>query len=326
MFLYSLTSLIVFSQVVKCRSFSKAADLLFMTQPGVSGHIAQLEAQTGLTLIKRDRGTFDLTREGRIIYRYAERIEKIARDLEENLRAAKAEAPLSLRLGTTIHYARKIMPYILGGFQRRNPDIKIKFDAGSSIEMEKSLLSGQNDVVIVAYRHTSNKIQAFPFVREELVLIAPKSHPLAGRRTVSLSDISPYPFVIREEGSATRSTILDAFSRMGISPSVFIEVNSSEFIKEWVAQDKGLSILIRRAVEGDEDDGSLTVVPLIEPLFLEVSVLYAKSKKHNPAIRRFIAYLEELKTSPDPRAAVMSDKGNGAAAAGLTGGKGGITV
>jgi DNA-binding transcriptional LysR family regulator len=326
MFLYSLTSLIVFSQVVKCRSFSKAADILFMTQPGVSGHIAQLEAQTGMTLIKRDRGTFDLTREGRIVYRYAERIEKIARELEENLRATKAEGTLSLRLGTTINYARKIMPYILGGFQRRNPDIKIKLDAGSSIEMEKSLLSGQNDVVIVAYRHTSNKIQAFPFVREELVLIASKNHPLAGRRAVSLSDISPYPFVIREEGSATRSTVLDAFSRMDISPSVFIEVNSSEFIKEWVAQDKGLSILIRRAVEGDEDDRSLTVVPLIEPLFLEVSVLYTKSKKHNPAIRRFIAYLEELKTSPDPRAAVMSDKGNGGAAARLTEGKGGITV
>jgi DNA-binding transcriptional LysR family regulator len=87
-------------------------------------------------------------------------------------------------------------------------------------------------------------------------------------------------------------------------------VNSTEFIKEWVAQDKGLSILIRRAVEGDEDDRSLTVIPLIEPLFLEVSVLYVKSKKHNPSIRRFIGYLEELKMSPDPKAAVMRDKGN----------------
>jgi DNA-binding transcriptional LysR family regulator len=308
MFLYSLTSLIVFSQVVKCRSFSKAADLLFMTQPGVSGHIAQLEAQTGMTLIKRDRGTFDLTREGKIVYRYAERIEKIARGLEENLRATKAEATLSLRLGTTINYARKIMPYILGGFQRRNPDIRIKLDAGSSIEMEKSLLSGLNDVVIVACQHTSNKIQAFPFVREELVLIASKNHPLAARKAVSLSDISSYPFVIRENGSATRSVVLAAFSRMNISPSVLIEVNSTEFIKEWVAQDKGLSILIRRAVEGEEDDRSLTVVPLIEPLSLEVSVLYAKSKKHNPSIRRFIGYLEELKTSPDPRAAVMRDR------------------
>jgi DNA-binding transcriptional LysR family regulator len=313
MLFYSLTSLIVFSKVVKCKSFSKAADLLFMTQPGVSGHIAQLEAQTGMKLIRRDRGKFDLTREGRIVYRYAERIETIARGLEEKLRAEKAEATPSLRLGTTINYARKIMPYILGGFQSRNPDIKIKLDAGSSIEMEKSLLSGQNDVVIVSYQHTSNKIQAFPFVQEELVLIASKNHPLAKRRAVSLSDISPYPFLIREEGSATRNVVLAAFSQTNSSPSVFIEANSTEFIKEWVARHQALSILIRRAVEGDEDDRSLTVVPLIEPLSLEVSVLYEKSKKHNPAIRRFIGYLEELKTSPDPRAAVMRDKGNGGA-------------
>ncbi len=314
MFIYSLTSLIVFSQVVKCKSFSKAADLLFMTQPGVSGHIAQLEAQTGMALIRRDGGKFDVTREGRIVFRYAERIEKIARELEENLRAAKAEAILSLRLGTTINYARKIMPYILGGFQGRNPDIKIKLDAGSSIEMEKSLFSGRNDVVIVAYQHNSNKIQSFPFVREDLVLIASKNHPLAARTAVSLSDISPYPFVIREEGSATRSVVLAAFSQMKTSPSVFIEANNTEFIKEWVARSTGLSILIRRAVEGDEDERSLTVVPLTEPLYLEVSVLFEKSKKYNPAIRRFIGYLEELKTSPDPRAAVMRDKGDGAMA------------
>ncbi len=313
MLFYSLTSLIVFSKVVKCKSFSKAAELLFMTQPGVSGHIAQLEAQTGMKLIRRDRGKFDLTKEGRIVYRYAERIEAIARGLEEKLLAAKAEATPSLRLGTTVNYARKIMPYILGGFQNRNPDIKIKLDAGSSIEMEKSLFSGQNDVVIVSCQHTSNKIQSFPFVQEELVLIASKDHPLAGRSAVSLSDISPYPFLIREEGSATRSVVLAAFSQMKTSPSVFIEANSTEFIKEWVARHQALSILIRRAIEGDEDDRSLTVVPLIEPLSLEVSVLYEKAKKHNPAIRRFIGYLEELKMSPDPRAAVLRDKGSGEA-------------
>lgn len=65
---YSLNSLIVFHKVVKLGSFSKAAEALFMTQPGVSNHVAQLELQTGLKLLERERGKIELTREGRIIW------------------------------------------------------------------------------------------------------------------------------------------------------------------------------------------------------------------------------------------------------------------
>jgi LysR family transcriptional regulator, transcriptional activator of the cysJI operon len=304
---YSVSSLMVFAAVAKYRSFSKAADFLFMTQPGVSNHIAQLEAQTGLTLIKRDRGRFELTKDGKVICRYAERVERITRELEDVVRVLRKDLKPSLRIGTTINYAKKIMPYILGDFQRRNPDVKIKLDAGASAEMEKTVLSGQNNVIIVANQHDSVKIQSFPFVREELVLIASTDHPLAKKTAVSLADIQPYPFIIREEGSATRSVVLAAFSGIDTAPSVLIEVNSTEFIKEWVAQGKGVSILIRRAVNVEEDT-SLTMVPLVEPLFLEVAVCYLKSKKHDPAIQRFIGYLKELIANPDP-AIVLVESG-----------------
>ncbi len=291
---YSLSSLIVFSRVVKYRSFSRAAEALFMTQPGVSNHVAQLELQTGLKLIRRDRGKFELTKEGRAVYRYAQKIEKDALTLEEALQTTRKGVKPSLRLGTTTTYSRILMPYVLGGFQKAYPAVKIKLDVGSSTEMEKTLLSGQNDVVIVANPHPSKKTQAFPFVREELVLIAANRHPLAGKKSASLRDIRPYPFIIREEGSATRSVVLAAFSKMNIAPSVLIEANSTEFIKEWVSQGKGVSILIRRAVSGEEDK-SITVVSLRDPLFLEVSVLYLKSRRYDPSIQKFIASLKDLK-------------------------------
>ncbi len=291
---YSLSSLIVFSKVVKQKSFSRAAEALFMTQPGVSNHVAQLELQTGLNLIKRERGKFSLTKEGKAIYKYARKIENVARELEDALQTVRKGVRPSLRLGTTITYSRILMPYVLGGFQKAHPDIKIKLDVGSSAEIEKTLLSVQNDVIIVANPHVSKKTQAFPFVREELVLIASNKHPLAQKKSVSLADIRPYPFIIREEGSATRGVVLTAFSKMSIAPSVLIEANSTEFIKEWVSQGKGVSILIRRAVSGEEDR-SITVVPLRQPLFLEVSVLFLKSRRYDPSIQKFITSLRELK-------------------------------
>jgi DNA-binding transcriptional LysR family regulator len=291
---YSLSSLLVFSRVVKQKSFSRAAETLFMTQPGVSNHVAQLEQQTGLSLIKRDKGKFELTKEGRAVYRYALRIEKVARELEDTLHALQKGIRPSLRLGTTITYSRILMPYVLGSFQKRHPDIKIKLDAGSSAEMEKTLFSGQNDVIIIANPHVSRNTQAFPFVREELVLIASNEHPLAKKKAVTLADIRPYPYIIREEGSATRDAVLTAFSKMNIAPSVLIEAKSTEFIKEWVSQGKGVSILIRRAASGEEDK-SITIVPLRKPLFMEVSMVYLKSRRYDPAIQKFIAFLRELK-------------------------------
>jgi DNA-binding transcriptional LysR family regulator len=89
MFTYSLNSLVVFYEVVKTHSFSKAADLLFMTQPGVSHHISQLEAQTGAKLLVRERGKFKVTKEGRVIFKYAEKIERTARGLENRMKAMK---------------------------------------------------------------------------------------------------------------------------------------------------------------------------------------------------------------------------------------------
>ncbi|HME42020.1 MAG TPA: LysR family transcriptional regulator [Syntrophorhabdales bacterium] len=291
---YSLGSLIVFSKVVKYKSFSRAADALFMTQPGVSNHVAQLEAQAGLSLLRRDRGKFELTKEGKVVYRYAQKIEKVARELEDTLHALHNEIRPLLRVGTVPTYSRIMMPHVLGGFQKEYPGIKIKLDVGSSSEMEKSLLSGQNDIIIVASLHVSKKMQAFPAVREELVLIAAKNHPLTRKKAVSLSDVKAYPFIIREEGSATRDVVLSAFSKMDITPSVLIEAKSTEFIKEWVAQGKGVSVLIRRAVGGEEDK-SITLVPLREPLFLEVSVLFLKARRYDPSIQKFVGHVKELR-------------------------------
>jgi DNA-binding transcriptional LysR family regulator len=281
-----------------------------MTQPGVSNHVAQLEAQTGLVLIKRERGKFEITKEGRAVYRYAERIETMARELDDRFLALRSDVARWLCIGTTINYAKSIMPRILGGFQRRAPNIKIKLESGASAEMEKTLISGKNDVIIVASRHTSKKVHSFPFLKEELVLITSNDHPLAREKAVSLTDIRSYPFIIREEGSATRGIVLDAFTAMDIAPSVFIEANSTDFIKEWVSQGKGISIVIDRAIEPEEQH-SLTRVPLLDPLFMKVSVAYLKSRMYDLALQSFVAYLREFAANPLPDAGVIQKGAEG---------------
>lgn len=292
-----MNSLLVFYKVVKARSFSKAADILFMTQPGVSNHVSQLEAQAGHLLLKREKGKFQLTKEGRIVFKYAEKIEILARELEHTIRSLQKDAKPLLRIGSPPVYSRIVMPYILANFQKAYPDIMIKLDVGGSDEMLSSVLSMHNDIVIVANTRASKKLYVLPFLKEELVLITAIKHPLAQKDSVSLKEVEPYPFILREEGSGTRKAVLAAFQSMNIKPSGFIEVKSTDFIKEWVSQGKGVSVLVKRAVADDELN-SLRIVSLKEQLSMEISVCFLKSRKNDRAIQKFSDHVKELSQKP----------------------------
>lgn len=295
MFTYSLNSLIVFFEVVKTNSFSKAADLLFMTQPGVSSHVAHLEAQTGARLLIREKGKFKLTKEGKIIFKYAEKIEAAATGLENTLKAMKRGERLLLKVASTPVYSRVMVPFILDSFRNVNPDIAIRLDSGNSDNMVKTLISMDNDVVIVANQKASRKLYSFPLIKEDLVLITANSHPLSRMKSVSLNEIAEYPLVIREEGSSTRNTVLSALDSLNIKPVDLIDMKNTEFIKEWISRGTGVSILIRRAVLKN-DRKHLKVVPIKEGLSLEVSVLCLKARRYDKPISRFFDHVNELKS------------------------------
>lgn len=292
-----MNSLIVFYEVVKLRSFSRAADVLFMTQPGVSNHVAQLEAQAGRMLLKREKGKFQLTKEGRAVFRYAEKIDSLARDLEQMIKSLRQNVKPLLRIGAPPVYSRLVMPYILSSFQKVYPDVMIKLDTGGSDEMVRTVLSMNNDVVMVAATRASKKLYVLPFIKEELVLITAKNHTLAGKGPLSLKEVDGYPVIMREEGSGTRKVVLSAFKSMNINPSALIEVKSTDFIKEWVSQGKGVSVLVKRAV-ADNETKSLSVIPLKEPLSMEISVCFLKARKNDNAIQKFSNHLKELSQKP----------------------------
>ena len=295
MFSYSLNSLIVFYEVAKLDSFSRAADLLFMTQPGVSNHVAQLEAQTGATLLIRRKGSCKLTREGKIVFKYAEKIEAMARGLETAIKGINHDATPLLKVAMPPIYSKVMVPFMLGTFQKDNPDIMIALDVGSSDDLVDTLFAMKNDVAIAASQKSSKSLAVFPLLKEELVAIVPPNHPLSARASLSLRDLEGYPLIIREKGSATRKVVSAVLESMKIKPSVLIEMKSTEFIKEWVSQGKGISILIKRAVT-DDDLKRFRLIPFEEKPSLDVSVLFLKSRKFDLAIRRFLHHVEDLKS------------------------------
>jgi DNA-binding transcriptional LysR family regulator len=288
----SLNSLLVFHEVAKRRSFSKAAEELFISQPAVTKHIKELERKVGMGLIQRRRGGFALTEAGKILFKYTHKISSHLMDIENLLEDLKKDHQGILKIGTTESYSKGLMPKLLSGFQASCPFMKIALDVGNSEEIEKSLLVYKNDLVLIAVTKKTSRFESIPFLKEELVLIVSPNHPLVKRKTVSLKELERYPLIIRAKGSTTRRIILQAFKEVGIHPSLLIEAGSSEFIKQWVSEGKGVSIIVKRTVEDEEKRGIIKTIPLLEKLYLQVAFLYLKEEKSNPAIKTFVNFIE----------------------------------
>lgn len=288
----SLNSLLVFHEVAKHKSFSKAAEELFISQPAVTKHIKELERRVGMGLIQRRRGGFALTEAGKILFKYTHKISSHLMDIENLLEDLKKEHQGILKIGTTESYSKGLMPRLLSGFQTSFPFMKIALDVGNSEEIEKSLLVYKNDLALIAVTKKSPSFESIPFLKEELVLIVSPNHPLATKHAVSLKELGRYPLIIRAKGSTTRRIILQAFKEVGIHPSLYIEAGSSEFIKQWVSEGKGVCIIVKRTVEDEEKRGIIKTIPLLEKLYLQVAFLYLKKEKSNPAIKTFVNFIE----------------------------------
>jgi DNA-binding transcriptional LysR family regulator len=288
----SLNSFLVFHNVAKFRSFSRAAEELFISQPAVSKHIRQLEQKIGMGLIRRGKGGFDLTEAGEILFKHTHKISSHLLEIENALGNLKKDHHGVLKIGTTESYSKCLMPKLLSGFQIAYPSIKITLEVGNSEEIEKGLLDYKNDLGLIGLVKASSRFESVPFLREELVLIVSPKHPLGKRKAVSLKEIEKYPFILRAKGSTTRRILFHAFEEFDIHPSLLIEAGSSEFIKQWVSEGKGVSIIVKRLGEDEEKRGMIKVIPLLEKLYLEVAVLYLKEERANPAIKAFIRYME----------------------------------
>ena len=288
----SLNSLLVFHEVAKHKSFSKAAEGLFISQPAVTKHIRSLESKVGIGLIQRGRGGFSLTEAGKVLFKHTQKISSHLMEIENALGNFQKDHYGLLKIGTTESYSKCLMPRLLSGFQTSFPFIKIALDVGNSEEIEKNLITYRNDLALIGITKVSSKFESIPFLKEELVLIVSPTHSLAKRQAVSLGEIERYPLIISAKGSTTRKILLQAFKELNIYPSLLIEAGSSEFIKQWVSEGKGVSVIVKRIVEEEEKREVIKTVPLMEKIVLEVAFLYLKEERSNPAIKTFVNYID----------------------------------
>jgi len=268
-----------------------------VTQPAVTMQIKALEQYLEVALFRK-RGKFlELTDEGTVLYKYAEKIFGVVDQMEHALKGFASLTHGSLIIGTTRSFARHLMPGLLSGYQEKFPGIKVSLEVGSSSEIAEGVAAFKYDLAIIGRIPLPSKVKAIPYKPEEFCVVASPDHRLAKRGAVSCRDLQNEPIIIREPGSGSRHFMLSFLASHGVKPSVLVEAGSVEFIKEYVIQGRGISFLYKPEVELEAKMGLLKLLELDEgPIYIQTVIVVPDGVTLSPPSRVFLEQVDKLKS------------------------------
>ena len=285
----------IFVAVAHEESFTRAAAQLGLTQPAVSKSVRDLEHEAGVALVERGPTGIKLTEPGRVLLGHARTILAEARAAHESLNAMRGLGDAVLRIGASPTIATYLLPALLQRFHERHPAVDVSLHTAPSRAVATALLERELDIgLIEAPVPDDPRLEIAPWRRDELVVIAAPSHPLA-RRTpngpIATASLVDELMVLREPGSGTRQLVLDTLGARGIVPQRTLHADSVEAIKRIVAAGLGLSIVSRAAIE---DMLTLRRLVVLELTDLEITRSLQRLTVRNEqsaAVRGFISVL-----------------------------------
>jgi DNA-binding transcriptional LysR family regulator len=258
----------VFIEVANNLSFSKASQVLFMSQPAISKHIKALEEKYKTNLFDRTGNTIHLSEAGKLLYSRLMEAKKIQNQLEFELStlndALKAKGQLKLGASTTV--ALYILPKILSAFHQKYPDVKISLLNRNTETIVTALAEQEIDVGIVEAKTKNPAIQYHPFMSDEVVAVCSSKSPIAQKRNFSVEEIRNFPIALREPGSGTLTALKQALGKHKIKLSdlkVGIRLAGTEALKNFLKEDNCLGFLPRRSLRKELRDGEPVLVDII---------------------------------------------------------------
>ena len=243
----TLRQLKVFEAAAGLRSFSKAAELLHLTQPGVSMHIKELEANAGLPLFERIGRMLHVTEAGQELLARAREVMRSLKDADEALDALRGLRRGRINLAV-VSTAKYFAPRLLAGFRARHPDAEIRLAVNNRTQVIEQLAANEVDLAIMGRAPEGFDMTAEAFAENPHVIIACPDHPLALQRNIEERRIARETFIVREPGSGTRLAMQSFFQERGLSVRVGMEMASNETIKQAVMAGMGVSFISRHTI------------------------------------------------------------------------------
>jgi len=259
----------VFHVVAGVLSFTRAAEMLHMTQPAVTHQIRQLEEELNARLFDRSNNRISLTAAGEQVMQYAEKIIGLYGEMSESVKLLTGDRAGLVTLGASTTIAEYMLPGLLGDFRHQFPEVQIRLRVANTDAIVSMVADNSIDLGVVEGEVDNQLLLVERCQQDELQLIAPIGHPLADLDSIIPLALTDYPFIHREDGSGTRRVVEKYLSEHGVEDHAFnrpFELGSTEAIKGAVQAGMGISIVSGATVSRELALGHLEARSLTPPL------------------------------------------------------------
>ena len=254
--------LTVFRAVAEQKSFRRAAEVLRLSQPGVTQQIKSLEREMGVALFDRSGRAVELTAAGAVLLRFAEESHAVLLRGQREMAEldGRVSGPLRLAVSTTI--AQYVLSPMLGRFVARYPGVEVQMLTANTDRVAAAVLDGAAEVGLVEGPVHRQELKLEAWLRDRLVLVVAKDHAWAGRASIELGELAGARILLRERGSGTREIVEGALrAAIGeVEGFPAMELNSTEALLGFVEAELGVGFCSRAAVRRQVRLGTLAVV------------------------------------------------------------------
>ncbi|MBV9745695.1 MAG: LysR family transcriptional regulator [Acidobacteriia bacterium] len=282
-----------FLEIVRLKSFSKAAQTCFRTQPAISAQVRQLEQELRTELFERFGSRISLTTAGRIFADYSEQM----LDLRRRAQDAIAELEINPR-GELVIAANEatciyVLPNVFSQFKKQFPAVQLQVDRSSAPRVVEAVMENSADFGLTQLPVEEKRLQVVTVHHDEIRVIVPGRHPLASKKSVAPEDLVDDPLLLPKQGK-TRARINEWLELVSDQIRISMELDSTETTKRFVMAGLGLSFLALSNCQEEIASGKLSAIPLApEAMLRRLGLIYRKDKALSKAALGFIHVVRE---------------------------------
>ncbi|CAH0154035.1 HTH-type transcriptional regulator CysL [Peribacillus sp. Bi96] len=284
----------VFVTVIEQKNFSRAGDILNLSQPGVSLHIRNLENELGTKLIYRSPKQVQITEPGKILYRHAKQMLNHYETAKREINEFNNVVSGTMKIGASFTIGEYYLPKVLAEYAAKYPLVDIQIIISNSNEVIQGIRSNQIDIGLIEGETDYKDIDVIPFMKDEMIVVVPPVHPLSQMDIIEGDMLQNQIWILREQGSGTRTYSDKLLSSLELSIKRSFIFTSIQGVKEAVMAGLGIALLSRLTVQKELKSNELKTFHVKnEPIIRPFSIVKKKDFEASKAMELFLRKVEE---------------------------------
>jgi DNA-binding transcriptional LysR family regulator len=282
-----------FLEIVRLKSFSKAAQTCYRTQPAISAQVRQLEQELHAELFERFGSRISLTTAGRIFAGYAEQMLDLRRRAQDDIAELESNPRGELVIAANEATCIYVLPRVFSEYRQLFPAVQLQVNRSYGGRVVEAVLDNSADFGLTQWPVEEKRIQVVNVHQDEIRVVVPADHRLADRSSVSPQDLREYFLVLPQQGK-TRTRLNAWLEPVEEELKISMELDSTEMMKRFVMAGLGISFLAVSNCQEEVAAGKLKAVPLApEPMVRRLGLIYRKDKALSKAALGFIQVVLE---------------------------------